>query len=157
MKNSAGILLYRIQAGSLQVFLVHPGGPFWRNKDLGAWSIPKGEYPAQEDALVHAKREFWEETGQHVDGKFMALSPIKQKSGKLVYAWAVAGNINADAIKSNLITIAWPPKTGKTMEIAEVDKGQWFEVPAALLHINPAQTHLIKELQSLLADDTLSS
>lgn len=145
MKTSAGILLYRIQQ-QLEVFLVHPGGPFWKNKDIGAWSIPKGEYTAEEDPLTTAKREFKEETGQNIEGNFIPLNPIKQKGGKLISAWAVQGNIDADNIVSNLITIPWPPRTGKLIEIPEVDQGKWFDTATALTKINPAQASFIQQL-----------
>lgn len=145
MKTSAGILLYRIQQ-QLEVFLVHPGGPFWKNKDIGAWSIPKGEYTAEEDPLTTAKREFKEETGQNIEGDFIPLDPIKQKGGKLISAWAVQGNIDADNIVSNLITIPWPPRTGKLIEIPEVDQGKWFDTATALTKINPAQASFIQQL-----------
>ncbi|WP_343532541.1 NUDIX domain-containing protein [Pedobacter sp.] len=145
MKTSAGILLYRIQQ-QLEVFLVHPGGPFWKNKDIGAWSIPKGEYTAEADPLATAKREFKEETGQNIEGDFIPLNPIKQKGGKLVSAWAVQGNIDADNIVSNHITIPWPPRTGKLIEIPEVDQGKWFDTATALTKINPAQASFIQQL-----------
>jgi len=113
-KKSAGILLYRFLNNSLQVLLVHPGGPFWKKKDLGAWTIPKGEFiEGQEDALVAAKREFKEETGFEIDGNFMPLSLIKQKSGKVVYAWALKGDLDINNLKSNIIKIEWPPHSIK--------------------------------------------
>jgi len=146
MKTSAGILLYRIQQQQLEVFLVHPGGPFWKNKDIGAWSIPKGEYTAEEEPLATAKREFKEETGQNIEGDFIPLIPIQQKGGKHISAWAVQGNIDADHIVSNLITIPWPPRTGKFIEIPEVDQGKWFDTTTALTKINPAQASFIQQL-----------
>src|SRR5579872_4715198 len=112
-KQSAGILLYRFDNKQLQVFLVHPGGPFFRNKDDGAWSIPKGEFLDDEEALTAAKREFEEETGKSIDGKFIPLEPIVQKSGKKVFAWAVEGDIDAETIFSNTFELEWPPKSGK--------------------------------------------
>jgi len=148
-KQSAGVLLYRKLNNVLQVFLVHPGGPFWKNKDDGAWSIPKGEYEDGEDPLEAARREFFEETGQHIDGDFVALNPIKLKSGKTVHAWAVEGDIDQHNIKSNLFEMEWPPKSGKTQAFAEIDRGEWFSVEEALVKINAAQAKLVVELSPL--------
>ncbi|SEP43840.1 NUDIX domain-containing protein [Mucilaginibacter sp. OK283] len=145
-KQSAGILLYRKFNDVLQVFLVHPGGPFWKNKDDGAWSIPKGEYESDEDPLAAAKREFYEETGQSIDGEFIALKPIKQKSGKIVQAYLVEGDIDAHNIKSNLFEIEWPPKTGKMQSFPEVDRAGWFTVDEARVKINAGQVGLVVEL-----------
>src|SRR6476619_5277006 len=111
MKQSAGILLYRRVNNSLEVFLIHPGGPFWKNKDEGAWSIPKGEFNDSEDPLKAAIREFEEETGNVISGNFKQLKPIKQKGGKIVYAWSIEGNLDADKIKSNTFQIEWPYKS----------------------------------------------
>ena len=148
--QSAGILLYRNNNARLEVFLVHPGGPFFKNKDEGAWSIPKGEF-LDEDPLLAARREFLEETGQKlVSDKFIALSPIRQKSGKTVVTWAVEGDIDPAAIVSNLFEIEWPPKSGKQASFPEVDRGAWFGVDEAKLKINPAQVALIDELVSVL-------
>lgn len=149
--QSAGILLYRYIDTQLQVFLVHPGGPFFKNKDEGAWSIPKGEFLGNEDPLLAARREFLEETGQKLVGeKFIQLSPIKQKNGKTVFAWAVEGDIDPDTIVSNLFEIEWPPKSGKQASFAEVDRAAWFNTGEAKIKINPAQAALINQLQSLL-------
>src|SRR5258706_8000170 len=115
-KPSAGLLLYRHKDGALEVFLVHPGGPFWARKDDGAWSIPKGEFETGEDPLAAAKREFQEEIGFVVEGKFIALTPLKQPSGKLVYAWAVENEGDAKLIESNLFEMEWPPHSGKYRE-----------------------------------------
>jgi predicted NUDIX family NTP pyrophosphohydrolase len=146
-KQSAGILLYRIINNKVQVFLVHHGGPFWKNKDLGAWSIPKGEFTDGEKALDAAIREFKEETGAKVSGDFIELSPVKQKSGKIVYAWALEGNIDASAIKcETFVNIEWPPRSGKVQSIPEVDKGEWFSTDEAKQKINPSQAALIDEL-----------
>ena len=144
--KSAGILLYRRTGNSLQVFLVHPGGPFFKNKDLGAWSIPKGEFSDDEDALTAAKREFAEETGQAIDGDFIELKPVKLKSGKTVYAWAVEGDIDHETITSNLFEMEWPPKSGKKQSFPEIDRAGWFELEEAKLKINVAQVGLIEEL-----------
>jgi len=144
--KSAGILLYRLRNKSLQVFLVHPGGPFWAKKDEGAWSIPKGEFDDNEDPLNAAIREFKEETGIAIDGKFIELTPIKQKSGKLVYAWAVEGDMDPVQVKSNEFEMEWPPRSGKKRSFPEVDKADWFTVDEAQQKINTAQSSLIKEL-----------
>jgi len=145
-KQSAGILLYRLKENKPEIFLVHPGGPFWRNKDEGAWTIPKGEFEDNEEALAAAKREFWEETGQNIDGGFTELQPIKQKGGKLVYAWALKGDIDAANINSNIFTIEWPPRSGRMSDFPEVDKAEWFDVETALIKINQGQIGLVEQL-----------
>lgn len=145
-KKSAGILLYRYNKKVLEVFLVHPGGPFWKNKDAGAWSIPKGEFADDEDGLPAAKREFKEETGHAVAGDFTPLTPVKQKAGKTICAWAVEGDIDADAIKSNLFEMEWPPKSGKKQAFPEVDRGAWFTVEQAKEKMNLSQAALLDEL-----------
>lgn len=152
-KQSAGILLYRKLNNQLEVFMVHPGGPFFKNKDDGAWSIPKGEFLNDEDALLAAKREFFEETGQNIEGEFTKLKPVKLKSGKTVHAWAVEGNINHEVIVSNLFEIEWPPRSGKMASFAEVDRAAWFESAVAKVKVNPAQIALIDELESLVLKD----
>ncbi|MCO5946952.1 NUDIX domain-containing protein [Mucilaginibacter flavidus] len=144
--QSAGILLYRKTAGKMQFFLVHPGGPFFKNKDLGTWSIPKGEFLDDEDALATAKREFEEETGKAVEGNFIELKPVRLKSGKTVYAWAIEGDINHETITSNLFEMEWPPKSGKKQSFPEIDRAGWFEVEEAKLKINGAQVGFIEEL-----------
>ncbi|MBS1529048.1 MAG: NUDIX domain-containing protein [Bacteroidetes bacterium] len=149
-KQSAGILLYRVRHNHLQVFLIHPGGPFFRNKDNGAWSIPKGEFGNGEDALAAAKREFEEETGQKINGHFIPLDPITQKSGKKVFCWAVEGDIDPEAIASNLFEIEWPPKSGKTQTFPEVDQATWFDVETAKAKINEAQAKLLDSLAKLI-------
>jgi predicted NUDIX family NTP pyrophosphohydrolase len=154
--QSAGVLLYRKINNQLQVFLVHPGGPFFKNKDLGVWSIPKGEFLNDEESLAAAKREFEEETGQAIDGNFIPLNPVKLKSGKKVYAWAVEGDINHETIFSNLFEMEWPPKSGKKQSFPEIDRAGWFEVGEAKLKINTAQTAFIEELASFLPHPTLS-
>ncbi|WP_143307143.1 NUDIX domain-containing protein [Chitinophaga vietnamensis] len=146
MKTSAGILLYRRKAGSTAVFLVHPGGPFWRGKDEGAWSIPKGEYTDGETALEAAVREFEEETGLVPSGDFITLSPVKLKSGKLVSAWAVAGDLDPAQLRSNTCKLEWPPHSGKWVEVPEVDQGAWFDVLTAKKKIHAAQAPMIDEL-----------
>lgn len=147
-KKSAGILLYKIQNKIPEVFLVHPGGPFWAKKDDGAWSIPKGEFDDGEDPLAAAKREFEEETGTQISGDFIALNPIKQKSGKIVYAWAIEGNIDPAKIKSNEFEIEWPPKSGKMKAFPEIDKAGWFDLNEANKKIIESQSTLIMELES---------
>lgn len=146
MKISAGILLYRLVNKELQVFLVHPGGPFWKHKDEGAWSIPKGETEGEADLLAVARKEFQEETGTTIDGDFTPLQPVTLKSGKHVYAFAIAGDIDADAIQSNTFPLEWPPKTGKMIEVPEVDKAAWFDIDTARKKINSAQVSLLDEL-----------
>lgn len=149
--QSAGILLYRNIGHQIEFFLVHPGGPFFKNKGDGHWSIPKGEFLTDEDALMAAKREFEEETGQQViANKFIKLSPIKQKSGKIVHAWAAEGEINAETIVSNLFEMEWPPRSGKMASFPEIDRAGWFSIDDAKIKINPAQTALIDELLSLI-------
>jgi len=145
-KQSAGILLYRRVAAELQVFLVHPGGPFFRNKDDGNWSIPKGEFLEGDDPLEAARREFEEETGQVIKGEFIPLKPITQKGGKTVQAWAVEGDIDHTTIKSNHFEIEWPPRSGKQQSFPEVDRADWFDVGTAKVKINAAQAGLIEEL-----------
>ncbi len=149
-KLSAGILLYRKNNGRLEVFLVHPGGPFWKNKDLGAWSIPKGEYETGEDPLAAAKREFVEETGHPLpDGKLVPLTELKQPSGKIVSAWAIEGDCSLD-IRSNLFALEWPPNSGKTEQFPEVDRASWFEIAQARAKLLPGQHGFLDQL-SLLA------
>lgn len=145
-KQSAGILLYRKTAGGLQVFLVHPGGPFFKNKDAGAWSIPKGEFLDDEEPLVAAKREFAEETGQEIDGDFIQLDAVTLKSGKIVHAWAVEGDIDHETIRSNLFEMEWPPKSGKKQSFPEIDRAAWFDLNEARVKINIAQAKFIDNL-----------
>ncbi|MCD6067105.1 MAG: putative pyrophosphohydrolase [Bacteroidetes bacterium] len=149
MKQSAGILLYRIEERNLKVLLAHPGGPFWAKKDAGSWSIPKGEFTETEDALSAAKREFFEETGFEISGDCKTLTPIKQKSGKLVHAWAVEQDLDASMIKSNTFEMEWPPKSGKMQEFPEIDRAEWFSVGEAMEKILPAQRSFIEELMKL--------
>jgi predicted NUDIX family NTP pyrophosphohydrolase len=151
-QKSAGILMYRKKENVLEVFLVHPGGPMWFRKDEGAWSVPKGEYYDSEDSLEAAKREFEEETGQRVDGNFIPLRPVKLKSGKLVTAWAVEGDIDAAQIKSNSFEMEWPPRSRKMQSFPEVDKGEWFDTEKAKIKINSGQIPLILELEEFIAN-----
>jgi predicted NUDIX family NTP pyrophosphohydrolase len=145
-KQSAGILLFRIVDAQLQVFLVHPGGPFWKNKDSGAWTIPKGEFEPPELPLQAAIREFQEETGKALSGDFIELKPVKQKNGKMVLAWALEGNIDPEKITSNSFEIEWPPRSGKMASFPEIDKANWFSLPKARQAINPAQAAFLDEL-----------
>ena len=145
-KQSAGILLYRTIDHQLQVFLVHPGGPFFKNKDDGGWSIPKGEFADDENPLDAAKREFLEETGQSINGDFVTLTPIQQKGGKTVYAWAVEGDIDHETIVSNTFEIEWPPRSGKKQSFLEIDRAGWFDVQTAKIKINSAQASFIDHL-----------
>jgi predicted NUDIX family NTP pyrophosphohydrolase len=147
-KRSAGILLYR-RTPELEVLLVHPGGPFWASKDLGAWSIPKGEHDEGEDALACAIREFTEETGGAPNpGELTDLGSIKQKAGKVVQAWALEGDLDAENVRSNTFTMQWPPRSGRMREFPEVDKAQWFALPQARERINPAQATFLDRLIS---------
>ncbi len=147
MPDSAGILLYRERSRALEVLLVHPGGPFWARKDVGAWSLPKGEYAAGEDALAAARREFEEELGSPAPpGEPLELGEIRQRSGKRVRAWALAGDLDETAITSNTLEIEWPPRSGRRIEIPEVDRAEWFELELAREKINPAQARLLDRL-----------
>jgi len=144
-KKSAGILLYR-RTHLIEFLLVHPGGPFWKNKDSGVWSIPKGEFPETELPLNAAIREFEEEIGIALKGNFLELSPIRQKNGKLVFAWALEGDVDTNIIKSNLLELEWPPKSGKKQMFPEIDKAQWFGFEEAQQKIIGAQVNLLEEL-----------
>jgi len=150
MRTSAGILLYRRKNKHVEFFLVHPGGPFWKGKDKGAWSIPKGEFVEGEDPLTVAKREFKEETGQTINGDFLELDTIQQKGGKKVFAWAVEGNADENNIVSNTFKQEWPYKSGKWITIAEVDKAAWFSEEEAKEKLNSAQAALIDDLMRRL-------
>ncbi|HEV2382852.1 MAG TPA: NUDIX domain-containing protein [Terriglobia bacterium] len=151
-KVSAGLLLFRYRDGRLQVFLVHPGGPFWARKDEGAWSIPKGEVGDGEDPLAAAKREFEEETGIQPSGDFVPLAAIRQKAGKVVQAWAFAGDCDPRQTRSNSFTMEWPARSGKQKEFPEVDRAEFFEIEEAKRKINPAQAALLAELQQKLSE-----
>jgi predicted NUDIX family NTP pyrophosphohydrolase len=147
IRQSAGLLVYRETDEGVEVFLVHPGGPFYAKKDDGVWSIPKGEFD-MENSLTAARREFEEETGQRIAGDFFELKPIKQKGGKIVHAWAVEADVDPQAIQSNTFTMEWPPKSGKMSEFPEVDRAAWFDPETAKQKINPAQSAFITELLS---------
>lgn len=149
-KTSAGVLLYRRRRDALEVLLVHPGGPFFRGKDAGAWSIPKGEYGDGEDPLAAALREFQEEVGCGPgSGEPRFLGEVRQASGKVVSAWAIAGDCDADAICSNLFSIEWPPRSGKTQQFPEVDRAGWFTLSEAAGKINPAQREFLHRLVAI--------
>jgi len=145
-KKSAGILLYRIKNKILEVLLVHPGGPFWLKKDEGAWTIPKGELNDNEEPFDAAVREMKEETGVILKGDFIELTPVTQKGGKLVYAWANEHDVDPSEIKSNEFEIEWPPKSGKKRSFPEIDKADWFNIKTAKEKINSGQVPLIEEL-----------
>lgn len=149
-KLSAGLLLYRYTE-ELQVLLVHPGGPFFRNKDEGAWTIPKGEVRPGEEPLAAAHREFREETGHPAAGSLVELNPVKQKGGKVVHAWAVAGDLDPAAIVCNTFELEWPPKSGRLVAFPEIDRAEWFGIDGARLKINPAQVGFLDELLQKLA------
>jgi predicted NUDIX family NTP pyrophosphohydrolase len=140
--------MYRRSRGVLEVLLVHPGGPFWTKKDVGAWSIPKGEYEAWEEALVAAAREFEEETGLLARGPYVPLTPIRQQGGKLVQAWAFQGDCDAESLKSASFSLEWPPRSGRRQEFPEVDRAGWFSLEEARRKILPGQVALLEELAS---------
>jgi predicted NUDIX family NTP pyrophosphohydrolase len=145
-KQAAGILVYRINNKKPEIFLCHPGGPFYKNKDLGVWQFPKGEFESGEEPFDAAKREFKEETGQEINGEFIPLKPIKYKSGKIVYAWAVKGEVNITSITSNTFPLEWPPKSGKYIDVPEMDKAGWFSIKEAKQKILPVLIPLVDEL-----------
>ncbi len=152
-RSSAGILLFRRAGGSVEVFLVHPGGPFFRNKDAGVWSIPKGELNEGEAALDAARREFLEETGFPPEGRFLPLSPVRQASGKVVQAWAVEGDFDPALLRSNTFEREWPPGSGRLQRFPEVDRAAWFSPKEATRRINSGQVPLIGELLALIGAD----
>lgn len=149
-KRSAGLLMYRRMADGLEVFLVHPGGPVWARKDKGSWTIPKGEDEQGENPLAAAQREFEEETGFQATGEFLELGSIKQKSGKVVTAWAFEGDCDPANLMSNTCQIEWPPRSGHQLEIPEVDRGRWFAIEEALMYIRVEQRTLLDNLCALL-------
>jgi predicted NUDIX family NTP pyrophosphohydrolase len=146
-KHSAGILVYRQQDENTQVFLVHPGGPFWAKKDKAAWSIPKGEFdPDSEDAPGAARREFQEETGISIEGDIQQLTTLKTSGGKIIHAFCIQENLDPDEIHSNTFEMEWPPKPGKKQEFPEVDKAAWFDLDTARSKLHKGQTPLIDAL-----------
>ena len=156
LRKSAGILLFRRREKEVEVFLVHPGGPYWKGKEIGAWSIPKGEFADGDDPLRAAKREFKEETGQDVEGRFLELQPVQQKAGKRVYAWAVEGDADAEHIVSNTFQQEYPYRSGKWITVPEVDKAAWLSLEEARKRINPAQAAFLDNLlEKLLHERSL--
>ena len=155
MKQSAGLLLFKFVDKTVFFFLVHPGGPFWKNKDLESWSIPKGEFTNAENPLDAAKREFYEETGFKLESEsesdFIELDSVKLKSGKTIFAWALEFDIDATLIKSNEFEMEWPPKSGKQQSFPEVDRAEWFQTEHALKKINPAQADFIVQIISKIS------
>jgi predicted NUDIX family NTP pyrophosphohydrolase len=152
-KRSAGLLMYRWKQDGIEVFLVHPGGPYWADKDLGAWTIPKGEYDKDEEPFAAAQREFFEETGFTADGEFLSLGEVRQRSGKLVTAWAFLGDCDPSQLKSNSCEIEWPPKSGKLLQIPEIDRGRWFAMNDARRYIREELEQLLLRLIPLLAHE----
>jgi predicted NUDIX family NTP pyrophosphohydrolase len=148
---SAGILLFRRRHGVLEIFLAHPGGPFWTNRDKGAWTIPKGGVEDGENALTSAIREFEEETGVHPTGPFLSLGSIRQKAGKTVQAWAWEGDADECAVTSNTTEIEWPRRSGRRITVPEVDRCGWFDPAAARAKLNPAQAEFVDRLEVMLA------
>jgi len=146
-QRSAGLLVYRQGPAGVEVLIVHPGGPFWARKDLGAWSLPKGQYTESEEPLAAAKREFAEEIGQPAPaGELINLGEVKMKTGKIISAWAVGGDLDANTIKSNMVRLEWPPRSGKQLEFPEVDKAGWFDLATAAQKLHPVQAELLGRL-----------
>lgn len=148
---SAGLLLFRRTHGALEVFLAHPGGPFWKNRDAGAWTIPKGEVDEGEEPLATARRELEEETGLTPEGPFIELGTVRQKAGKTVHAWACEGDADPETVQSNVMRTEWPRGSGKWLTFPEVDRCAWFDPATAREKINPAQVELIDHLEAHLA------
>jgi predicted NUDIX family NTP pyrophosphohydrolase len=154
MPTSAGLLLYRRRGAALEVLLVHPGGPFWRGRDAGAWTIPKGEPGPGEDLLAAAQREFREETGLAPDGPFVPLGSVRQRGGKVVHAWGVEGDCDPERIVSNTFRMEWPPRSGREQEFPEIDRAAFFSLQEAATRINPAQAAFLRELERRLRGAT---
>ena len=150
-RTSAGLLMFRRRRNVLEVLRAHAGGPFWAKKDLGAWTIPKGEMSKGEDELTTARREFEEETGIRPEGPFHSLGCVEQRAGKLVYAWAFEGNCDPAAIRSNSFRMPWPPGSGQSQTFPEVDRAGWFTLDEARGRINPGQAPLLSALEAVLA------
>ena len=150
-RRSAGLLMYRTSQGTLEVLLAHPGGPYFVNKDDGAWTIPKGEPETDEDLLVTAQREFEEETGVQPAGTYVALKPVKQKGGKIVHAWAFEGDCDPGALHSNTFAMEWPPKSGRRQAFPEIDRAEFFDLETARRKIKLGQEGLLDELESLVS------
>lgn len=154
MRQSAGLLLYRVRESGIEVLLVHPGGPFWARRDEGAWTIPKGELEADEAPLAAARREFLEETGAAVEGRFEALTPVRQTGGKRVYAFAIEADFDPATLASNTFEIEWPPRSGRMRHFPEIDRAAWFTSAEAALKIHPAQRAWLVEVDRLGARST---
>jgi predicted NUDIX family NTP pyrophosphohydrolase len=152
--TSAGLLLYRRTGAGVEVFLAHPGGPFWRQRDTGAWTIPKGEVDSGEEPLEAALREFEEETGLTPHGPFVSLGSIRQKGGKVVHAWGWEGDADPAQVTSNPTRMEWPRGSGRWLTFPEVDRCAWFDAGAARLRINPAQAELLDRLEASLSQDS---
>ncbi len=150
-KTSAGLLLYRRAPAGLEVLLVHPGGPFWQSKDLGAWSIPKGEIGPDEDPLAAARREFREETGFEISGPAVALGSLRQPGGKVVHAWALEGDADSRALRSNTFSMEWPRGSGRLQAFPEVDRAEWFGLAEARRRILPGQAPFLDALEAAAA------
>jgi predicted NUDIX family NTP pyrophosphohydrolase len=153
-KKSAGVLLYRRRRGAIEVLLVHPGGPFWRNRDDGAWSIPKGEFDDDEAAEAAARREFEEETGVALEGELVPLAPARQKGGKTIHAFALERDLDPATFRSNTFEIEWPPASGKLRAFPEVDRAEWFPLPRATQKILDGQRPILIELEGRLDDES---
>ena len=147
---SAGILMYRNNGDRLNVLLVHPGGFFWRNRDLGVWSIPKGEFDTSEDAEIAARREFREELGAEANGVLLPLGDIRQRSGKIVHAFALEGDLDVNTVRSNMVAIEWPRRSGRMLQIPEIDRAAWFGLPLARRKILASQIALLDRLERLV-------
>jgi predicted NUDIX family NTP pyrophosphohydrolase len=152
-RESAGVLVWRRQDDGIEVFLVHPGGPFWAKKDAHAWSIPKGEIEPGEEAFAVALREFGEETGQTIAGGFIALPRLKQKSGKLLHAWAVEGEVDAARVVSNEFELEWPPRSGRKQLFPEIDRAAWFPLAEARERLHAGMAPILDELARVLGQD----
>jgi len=150
-KISAGLLMFRYRGGTIQVLLVHPGGPLWTDRDIAAWSIPKGLLAPGEEAFAAAQREFEEETGLKPSGHFIPLNPVKQPGGKIVRAWKFEGDLDPSVIKSNYFSIEWPPHSGQIREFPEVDRAAWFSIEDAKIKIHKGQAPLLDELEQMLS------
>lgn len=149
-KKSAGLLLYREKTGKIEVLLVHPGGPFWEKKDEGSWSIPKGEFNEDEDPLDAARREFEEETGASPQGDALPLAPVRQPSGKLVFAFAMRGDFDPSRLESNSFSMEWPPRSGRMASFPEVDRAEWFPWESAVTKIQNGQRPILEQLREVL-------
>jgi predicted NUDIX family NTP pyrophosphohydrolase len=149
-KTSAGLLVYRTRDSPLEVFLVHPGGPLWKNKDAGAWTIPKGELAPGEEPLAAALREFREETSLTSSGPFVSLGLVRQAGGKIIHAFAAPADFDAAVIVSNTFSLEWPPRSGRIVEFPEVDRGEWFSLEAAAEKMNAGQVELLERLRTAI-------